>query len=390
MAKVEYKKYPEETVADYQMRMCKLKISEDLTWVEITKIINEELGLNYSESKYRKMYNNSLKTVSQSSEDIKEQVSLLKEQVKTRDLKNQFNAFVRKVAREEENERIAYECASIVAKTIQFHEPLIEEKFKIFENKDKAGILCLSDVHYGIVFKNFLNEYNPEIAQQRLELLCEKVIEYGLKEGISKLYVANLGDMIAGMIHLQIRLESRENVVQQTMSISELLAQFLQSLSKYFKIEYYDCLDNHSRVDVNKDTSMSMESYTLFIPWYLKARLKDNNRIIIKDSEIDRDFINFEVLGHSIIGVHGHKDKPSEIVKELTCLTRKTYDLAIMGHRHHFSADEQQGTVIISNGSLMGTDNYAKDLRVASHATQNFIVVTNENPCECIYRICLN
>ena len=110
----------------------------------------------------------------------------------------------------------------------------------------------------------------------------------------------------------------------------------------------------------------------------------------INDSLVDDDFITFTTKGHNVIGVHGHKDKPANIVKELSCLTKKYYSLAIMGHRHHFSADEQHGTVIVSNGSLMGTDEYAKDLRVDSHATQNLIIVTEENPCACLYRIVLD
>lgn len=380
------KRLNNESITDYQIRVCSLREVKGLTWQEITDIINEELGFNYTESRYRKMYNNFVKSANEPDEDTSRRIETMKETMRLRDLRTQVNATVRAQARAEANRDLAYDCAQIIAAQKPFIAPLPHG----FAKGEKAGILCISDVHYGIVFKNFLNEYSPEIAQERLEKLTQKVIEYGLKEGINDLYVANLGDMIAGMIHLQIRLESRENVVQQTMSVAELLAGMLDALSKHFNVYYYDCLDNHSRVDVNKDTSVAMESYTFFIPWYLKARLKDNPNVFINDAELDSDLITFDVFGYRVIGVHGHKDKPAEIVKQLSCLTRRNYDLAIMGHRHHFSADEQQGTVILSNGSLMGTDNYAKDLRVSSHASQNFIIVSTDNPCECIYRICLN
>ena len=51
------RRMPEETEEDYKIRMGGLRQSERLTWQEITDVINDELGYNYSESKYRKEYN---------------------------------------------------------------------------------------------------------------------------------------------------------------------------------------------------------------------------------------------------------------------------------------------------------------------------------------------
>ena len=71
-------------------------------------------------------------------------------------------------------------------------------------------------------------------------------------------------------------------------------------------------------------------------------------------------------------------------------MTHEHYDLVLTAHLHHFSADEQNETLVVSNGSLMGTDTYAANLRLSSKASQNLIIVTDDSVAEAIYRIVLN
>ena len=58
-----------------------------------------------------------------------------------------------------------------------------------------------------------------------------------------------------------------------------------------------------------------------------------------------------------------------------------------MGHIHHFSADEINETVQLTNGSLMGTDDFAQKNRLTSKPSQNLIIVTKENVIDTICRI---
>jgi hypothetical protein len=46
-------------------------------------------------------------------------------------------------------------------------------------------------------------------------------------------------------------------------------------------------------------------------------------------------------------------------------------------------------TFVISNPSMMGTDDLAVKLRKNSYAAQNLIIVTPENPVYSIYRLVL-
>ena len=60
-----------------------------------------------------------------------------------------------------------------------------------------------------------------------------------------------------------------------------------------------------------------------------------------------------------------------------------------MSHRHHFTADEECGTLVIGNGALMGTDAYAKSLRLHSDPSQTLLFSTKECVIDSIVRIVL-
>ncbi|MBO7697098.1 MAG: hypothetical protein J6T10_31080 [Methanobrevibacter sp.] len=75
------------------------------------------------------------------------------------------------------------------------------------------GILQLSDWHYGIDIDSYYNEYNPQIAKDRLSDLLMQVIKIVNEQRLKKLIIVNLGDLIAGRIHLTIRFNSRIDVI---------------------------------------------------------------------------------------------------------------------------------------------------------------------------------
>ena len=101
------------------------------------------------------------------------------------------------------------------------------------------------------------------------------------------------------------------------------------------------------------------------------------------------DIITFNCNGFRVAGVHGDRDKPTKVIGNISRLTKEHFDLVLTAHLHHFSCDEQNRTLVISNGSLMGTDNYAESLRLDSAPSQNIIIVTEDNVAETIHRVIL-
>ena len=71
-------------------------------------------------------------------------------------------------------------------------------------------------------------------------------------------------------------------------------------------------------------------------------------------------------------------------------MTQKHYDLVCAAHLHHFNCEEKNETVLVSNSSLMGTDEYAEKLRLSAKPSQCLIIVSKENAVEQIYKINLD
>lgn len=407
-----------ETAEEFCERIFKLKLVTDLTWKDVAEIINKELGQNLGEDAYRKRANKlNISTLEEETynqlswEDIThdsesptlgsidyydvELDEVIKEKIKLKDERNQINSLVRRITREETLKEMVRDSISLIDNKFRLNPPKPDSLHKLNEkyiNDYRHAILQLSDIHYGTNIDNYWNKYNPEVCKSRLEQLRDKVIVNCHKNSVSKLYIANLGDLISGRIHTQLRINSRMDVVTQTQQISELLAEFIADLSHYIpEIEYYDCLDNHSRIEPIKENSLNLESLSRFTAWYLKERLKEFDNVTIFDNnKFAPDIINFDVLGHKVIAVHGDKDKPSQVIQNLSLMTHEHYDLVLTSHRHHFSADEVNQTLLLSNGSIMGMDEYAEKLRLNAYPSQNLIIVSKENIMDTFYRIVLN
>lgn len=384
------KRFEDETENEYINRICSLKTKNQITlsWRMLADFLNEQLEMNRSEKWYRTHYYNGDFEINIENPSPEETMLMKigKLKVKAADERNQARAYIRRLAREETLKEIAANYAS----ELKDSKPLLTtSNLQFIEDSENSGILLISDWHYGMTCDNYWNKFDPEICRSRVSQLQKKTIELIHQENIHELTVLNLSDLIAGRIHSQIRIESRYNAVQQTMQVAEILAEFLTNLSAHCNIQYYDCLDNHSRVEPDKNDSLDLESFVLMIPWYLKARLQGNTHVYINGNEFGPDIITCTVAGHNIIGVHGHDDSPATVLDKLSLMTHRHYELMCLAHRHHFQCDEQHQTLIVSNASLMGVDSHAEKHRLTSYPSQTFIKSTRENVCESIYRIVL-
>ena len=387
-------KNDKESTLDFIGRVCSLKYETGLTWEETADILNNELGKDYDERTYRRKYQKWLDSyttqempnISKPSSDESLQENLIefkKEKIKLRDERSQINALTTLQAREEMMCEVAIECAKKIGET----KPLDFTITRKTKNSTKEGILAIGDWHYGIEIDEYWNKFNTKICRNRVKQLAIQTMDIIDKEKLSKIHVLNLGDMISGRIHLPLRINSRIDVVTQTMEVSELIAEFLNFLSEFVTIEYHSVTDNHSRVEPNKKEALQTETFSRIIDWFLEERLRDNKNIRINKNDISDDICTFDVLNHSIAAVHGDKDKTKTLIKNLNTYTQSHFDLILSAHAHHFSADEDNGTMRLCNGSLVGSDDYSSKLRLNSQPSQLFVVSSRNNVTECMYKI---
>ena len=392
-----YLRKENEEDLDYAMRLIDIKKEErpdDLDWGDIVELLGLDLNkdsLRKSQDTifggiavYKKMKDKELiSKPSDYQQEVQIQLQeLKKERMRLSDERASLNRRLRQEARKESMHDLITECAqSLKTEDNKIKPVCVEEEF------EKAAILTLSDFHFGLEINEFNNVYNADVFYQRLNKILGKTIEYIQLNKVRTLYVLGLGDYMSGIIHTTTRIENRENIVQQVIKVSEALSQMLTELSKFVEIYYYDVTDNHGRVFPNKDDWENEDNFSLFVRWYLDARFKDNEYIHIMQNTYSNEIGVVEIFGRNYAFTHGHRDKISNIVQNLSLMTKKFYDAIFMAHCHHYEANEIHGTYVYMNGTLSGTDMYANNERKTSNPSQNLFILNSNDGIECQYLI---
>jgi len=397
--KTEYRKQDSEDYDDYSWRVCSNKDLGiyDITWDELSNILNSELHESFTSSKWRKNYQmmkkgyNKARKQNLESEDIINELEikeneLYKQKVKTSDKLREMRKHLRDEARIENLKEIFIESAEIISK----ERPLVLNNYPS-KNGDRIAILQLSDLHLGELVDNFMNTYNQDIFDKRMNKLTTDTINYCKLMGISTLKVLNQGDLISGNIHVSTRVSNEEDIIHQTMYVAETLANMLLEFAKNInQVEVYSVTDNHSRINKNYKEHIEKESFTRFVPWHLKTRLINIKNIKILDNQIndvlDCEIGVIDIFNEKALFTHGHRDKIATMVQDLSLMT-KIFPIAVFtGHLHRNFEDEVHGIDLIMNPSGIGTGEYAKGIRKSSKPRQKLTIY--EDNSGVVDRVC--
>lgn len=404
-----------ESSLDWKHRVLIAKINKEISesWTEI----RDTLGIQHSVDHLRKVasgvyeYHNNLQPKSLIKSEIAsvheedlpqdESVDVLEELAektlqmeKTKyqlaDQRRELNNIKRREARHEEiYTRILKEIKNLaIEKPIKWN-PMVTDY--AFETDEREAALLLSDWHKGLFTENYWNTLDDAEFERRLKRLVSLATKYSMEQNVSVFNVFGLGDFVNGLIHVTTRISNSENVIKQTMAICEIFAEMLAHFASKFKVvNYYHVRGNHDRVTPNKNDEIAEESFADFIPFYLKARLASIKNINFIDNKYDSEIIVTEILGKKIFAVHGHRDRISSVVENLSLMTREIPDYIFMGHYHHHEENEVQGVEVIINSSFSGVDSYAKEIRKTSNPAQKLLIFDKYEGRLCTYNIRLN
>ncbi|MBO7695882.1 MAG: metallophosphoesterase family protein [Methanobrevibacter sp.] len=378
----EYLRRKEENELDYAMRLISLKKEtkpDDLDWCDICEL----LDLDYNPDSLRKaqdsqfgglaVYKQMLERLADNSDtDLKEDLKTLKKlKLAIAEERASLAREYRQQNRVESLREIAIECVGKM--------PPLEKHVEIKNLTDyKTMIITLSDFHYGLEINEFNNIYDSNVFHSRFEhLLCE-IITHITANDINHLVVLGIGDFISGIIHNVLRIEAREDVISQVISVSEALISFLNNLADYAKIDYYDCVGNHSRLFEDKNNCLAKESFDLLIHYILEQRFINDKNININNFTINEKIGEFELYGKKYAFTHGDNFNIDTLAKDLSQMTKQFYEAIFIGHIHHLYFEEQNGTLVASNGSFAGNDEYSNKLRKTSNPSQNIFIVNKD------------
>ncbi|GAV11300.1 hypothetical protein [Paenibacillus sp. NAIST15-1] len=376
-----------ETLEEYHVRLGDNLETYGLNWNTAAELLNREADEEYSESKWRKDYASYAKwkpfltdKLANSDEYMKDihdkTIELQKEKIRFQDQKREYNNIVRLQARFEHLKDEIHKAITELSTS----KPLEFKATNKEPTEVRANVLW-SDWHYGMDFSNSFNTYNPNIFKYRVQELISRTIEYGIKHKVDTLTIGALGDFIGGAIHVSTRVQASEDVIKQVQHVAETLSEAVAELSKHFRqIRFINIIGNHARLIANKSESVFTENLENIIPWYLESRLNGFSNVqILKDTDgyyIDNTFSPAHVY------VHGDLDHVTSVAKNLPQMIGIVPSYVFSAHIHHDTVKEYGRTKVISNGSLIGADDYAVSRRVFAEPMQKMHIFNDKDKIE--------
>ena len=250
--------------------------------------------------------------------------------------------------------------------------------------------MSLNDIHYGANVDNYWNKYNSDICRDMMRRYLDRIIEIGELHNSENCIVWENGDAISGNIHHSIAVTNKENVIEQVVGVSELIAEFLAELSKHFTtVQFVSVSGNHSRIDI-KDRALKDERLDDLVEWYLSARLQNFENVIIgAGDKVDSTMYLIDVRGKTYCGIHGDYDGSAAKVQALQTMARRPLYAVLSGHLHHCRMDEVQGIKTVMAGSFLGMDDFCVSKRIYGRPEQ-MICICDGSGIRCSYNIDLS
>jgi hypothetical protein len=311
-------------------------------------------------------------------------IELAKERQRFFDQRTAFNKIVRERAREEE-------LNDIITRTIDSGKlPALHYAPREIMRSDNDLLVSMNDIHYGAVVDNYWCKYNSDIFVDMLSDYIDRILDIAKTHRSENCIVWMNSDAISGNIHHSIAVSNKENLIEQVMGVSELIAGFLAALSPHFaSVKFVSVAGNHSRLDA-KERAIRQERLDDLVEWYLKARMQSLANVEIGGGDkIDCSMYVVDIRGKAYLGIHGDLDSSPAYIQSLQQMVGRPIYAVLLGHMHHNALNVVQGIRTVMAGSFQGMDDYCVAKRIFGRPEQ-LVCVCDESGIRCSYDIDLS
>lgn len=382
-------KLSEENESQYIWRIGQAKDAGliDATWEQLAPRLNVELGIDETEWRGESAWRKKYRVMQQAYDDVfsKQQFGeshineleakkreLEKEKIKIQTEKLEYSRWLREEARDE---LIGEKICAAIREMPPLQVPTILPAHvagRVFGNRE--GCLLIADAHYGVdlkitgLFGEAINEYSPEIFEERMWNLLAQVIDICARENFSVLNVYDLGDEVDGLLRVSQLWKLRYGVIESTIRYGRFITEWLNELSKHVYVKYQMVKDsNHCQLRMlgQPKNTFKDENMSYIITEKIMDRLSDNPNFEFVQNPTGYVFDN--LVGYNVLGVHGECKSLDQAIKDFSKTYGVTIDFIVGGHKHH-QKSENIGiqSDAISAPSIIGIDDYSLSLHKTS------------------------
>ena len=380
-----YKRFDGETDEELIYRITGEK-EQIGSWQDVADILNELLGTEYTESKFRKQRQAFDKMLAANQSKFVDSDAQLKEiEIQKRELekakiklqteKLEYTRWLREDARDELFEE------KVIESIKKYANILNPPKDIPVKHSKRNGLLCIADSHFGKeytiygLFDEVINQYSPEIFYQRMEQIYNETLEMIDREKLSTLYIFNLGDSVEGFIRNSQLWSLRWGVIDSATIFGNYMGDWLRKLSEKVNVVYHQTDGNHDELRLldGKKGQHLCESAGKIIKNCIILKNENNPNFTYKSNKTGLILEN--ISGFNVMGIHGEVNNLSSAIKDYSDIYDIKVSYLCAGHKHHsefVNCGVKKGCIGV--GSIVGSDDFSMTIRKAADATASFIV----------------
>ncbi|HDR8454006.1 TPA: hypothetical protein QC364_000798 [Bacillus cereus] len=250
----------------------------------------------------------------------------------------------------------------------------------IFDRGETRMILCLTDWHLGALVDVEGNQYDYEIAVQRIHNVVEEAMAIATMRKVTQIDVVYMGDILEHAYMRNSQAYHAEFPVSEQMTRGgRLLIEVLAKLARHWVVSYRGFSGNHDRMNGDKNGNIDGDTGMVVVNDMVKMFIEMANIKNLTYVECKKFSAVIQANGKSLKFVHGDLEKKADASKINDHSSRDgvIYDAIVYGHLHHFmSLEVGIRKYEIRIGSTKGSDDYSEKLGLGSAPSQGVILVT--------------
>jgi len=326
------------------------------------------------------------------------------EQQKLRDMRREINEDYRANARSEMLRESVIEATKSMGR-LDFSLPLqvaSQNDTGFIWHGDKRLVVGIADVHYGAdwlihgLMGEIINEYNPEIFEDRMERLLKEIVAILSREELNQVTLLIAGDSLDGMLRASQLVKIRYGAVESAMRYAEFMSQWIFALSAYAEVDVYMVDGNHSETRPlgSKRGQFENENLEKIVAWYLESRLSSIDQVHIDGKSEKRKLL--DVCGYSVLLTHGDDEKRIGAMAQQAILQYGSkIDFMVCGHKHREQELPSGNTpggdsIVIRLPSICGVDSFAMNKGWKGQPGALTMVIERGYGRRCVYPIRLD
>lgn len=371
-------------------------MEEGLNSHQTCTIINEALGLNCTESTYRKLHAASLAARILNEEDIADHedklVTYTRRELR---LKHQSKSLIRQRAVVDQNVRALgdKELMLSIAEKL-FSAPAIATQMLMVEHPVQNGwhAFAYGDVHWGYTYQSDKIKYNKDIAAKRLDQIFQRIVQRTREAGYTDISILDAADDIEGS---SLRVSQLMRIIEDMTAQAKGYADYLQSRLDWLsaqlpdvKITFYHVnRDNHAQLRLHNTSRDELdENLQILITNQLRVHIDTAHQFggLKNLTYVAADEIVIDVNNEKLLLIHGHQYKRSDnILADAGKRHETKLHYAVIAHWHQYShknRDVQRGVQesIVFLPPVVGDTDYSDRLLLSGRPGFVELHITSE------------